>query len=135
YILANSIEGGFFVFEQRKALAEAIAEHYGRLQIQAKSSLFWAVSCNDPLFVEAVLKYIPKEERLAAVKVKNMHGNTVLHAAAQNPQSLEAVLALLPEGERLAAVKVQNNRGYTVLHRAAENPQSLEAVLALLPEG
>ena len=84
--------------------------------------------------LKAILALYPEGQRLAAVKLANNYGDTVLHRAAHNFESLKAILALYPEGQRLAAVKLANNYGDTVLHRAAHNFESLNAILVLLSE-
>ena len=85
------------------------------------------------------MEIYPEKERLEAVKVTDLRGNTVLHYAAQNPnpESLRTILELLPEKDHIEAVKVKDPYGHRVLHyaaRAAQNPDSLRAILKLLPE-
>jgi hypothetical protein len=82
------------------------------------------------------LEIYPEKERLEAVKLTDVAGDSVLHYAAQNPnpESLRAILEIYPEKERLEAVKLTDRFGNTVLHHAAKNPESLKAIEDLLPK-
>ncbi len=82
------------------------------------------------------MEIYPEKERLEAVKLTDVAGDSVLHYAAQNPnpESLRAILEIYPEKERLEAVKLTDRFGNTVLHHAAKNPESLKAIEDLLPK-
>lgn len=135
--LANSME--FFNQEQRQALAEAMVIHYERFGLR-ESILFWAIKTNDLDIIYEVLKSIPNNnilaQRLAAVKMPDDYGWTILHHAADDPELLEVILELLRKDQRLAAIQVlaENIKGTTVLHLAVNNLESFETILALLPK-
>ena len=58
--------------------------------IRVKNITAWILLQNSPTLVEfinAVIQNIPKEDRLAAVQVKNNRGETVLHWVGRNRRS------------------------------------------------
>ena len=132
--LAETIMQGFFNPEQKQALTKAIIANYARL-CPRDSLLHWACLTSEQTIIKEVINGIPEGQRLAAVKVANEDGDTVLHYAAHNFESLKVILELLPEGQRLEAVKFADNNGNTVLDYTADKLESLKAVLELFPEG
>ena len=96
------------------------------------AQLMWQADTLDKKII--ALAYIPSQDRIAAVKDKDHHGNTILHLAGDNPESIKTILELYPESDRVSAVKEKDYYGSTVLHLATENPESLKIILALYPE-
>jgi hypothetical protein len=80
-----------------------------------------------------ILKRLPIENRLAALKEKDGYDRPVLLDAVSNPDSLKRMLNLLPPEQRFLAVKEKSSYRGSVLYNAASNPESLKIILKLLP--
>jgi ankyrin repeat protein len=88
---------------------------------------------NNSILLLGILKLIPENDKLSAVKTINKKGQTLLHLTQQT-ELFSAVLGLYPEDQRLDAVYVVDMDDQTPLTLALHDSTNLPALWTLIPE-
>lgn len=89
---------------------------------------------NDPLMLNTILELLPLNLRLAAIKVADKKGNTLLHNQ-NNPKVLQVVFDSLPQEQWSDVLMLTDKVLKPLLHIKLENPEIFQMLLErLLPE-
>lgn len=101
------------------------------------SALKLIINSDNSLVTFNILKlinYLPVEDRLEALGLRDQAGHTVLNYAANSPVFLRKVLASLPDDQCFQAIKLCGKSGNMFLHSAARFPHLLKVILRSLSE-
>ena len=95
-------------------------------------SVLMACARNTPS-MKLILTTIPTAQRVEIISVRDVKGNTVLHARHIYDQSLTTLLEQVPELRRLELVTMKNSEGQSLLGISAQSFDFAHKLLLLLP--